>query len=550
MLDIKISNGTIVDGSGKLRYKGDIGIENEKIVLIGDLKDKEAKTVIDATDKFVSPGFIDFHTHSDLSIIYDPLVRSRIYAGVTTDVVANCGIGVAPIREERKKDLIDYLGTRIIGTIPAPLELHWNTVQEYFDYIDTHKPAINIVAYVAQGAIRIDEMGFSDEPATELQLENMKAEVRKAMEAGCVAMSSGLVYLPGAYTSKEELAELAKELVPYNGYYISHIRNEGDDAMEAIEEAIYIAEKAGVPLHVSHLKIMGKHNFGTIGNILNRLEKAENDGLTVRFDCYPYTAGMTSLGALLPPWTFEGGVMNMLERIKVPENRERIVREMKEGIPGWQNFFSLSGDWDGVVIASVMAQLTDKNKYSEGMTVGEVARKCGEDPFDTFFRLLIEEESKVQVVVHTQGQEDTDVVVCHPKTCIGSDSMTFSHEGIMSQGKPHPRAFGTTGKIFSYYVKENHMLSYEEAVRKMTSLPAKYLGIDSDRGLLKEGYFADVLVFDPEEISDLATYENPRQYTKGIDYVIVNGEIALANGEQTDVCAGRVIKNHHIDKQD
>lgn len=540
MFDIKIVNGTIVDGTGEARFKGDVGITGDKITGIGDLSNAEANQTINAEGKFVSPGFIDFHTHSDLSLVYDRYTRSRIYSGVTMDVVANCGIGVAPIREERKQELIDYLGTRIIGTIPAKLELPWNTMEEYFNYLDANTPAVNVVGYVAHGPVRIDEMGFSKEKATPQQLENMKAEVRKAMEAGCVALSSGLVYLPGAYTTKEELAELCKELIPYNGYYISHIRDEGDEEMDALDEAIYIAKTAGVPLHISHLKIMGHSNFGKIDEVIAKLDASEAEGLEITFDCYPYAAGMTSLGALLPPWAFEGGVENMIQRLSVQENRERIVKELKDGIPGWQCFYRMAGGWDGVVLASVM---TEKNKYVEGKKLSEVAKMNEEDPFDTFFRLLIEEKSKIQVVVFTQGQEDTDKVVCHPKTCFGSDSMDLSTEGLLSIGKPHPRAFGTFGRIFAHYVREKGLLTFEEAVKKMTYLSAKRLGIVNERGLLKENYFADITIFDPEVIADKATYDDPKQYTVGVDYVIVNGKIALADGKQTDICAGRVIKN-------
>ncbi len=538
MFDLKIVNGTIVDGTGAARFQADLAINGEKIVAIGDLKNEDAKVTIDATGKMVSPGFIDFHTHSDLSILYDKYSRARIHSGVTTDVVANCGIGVAPIRDSRKDELIKYLSTRIIGTIPAPLELHWNTMEEYFDYVEKSTTAVNIVAYCAQGPVRIDEMGFAKGDATPEQLEHMKAEVAKAMEAGCIGLTTGLVYLPGSYTSKEELAELCSAMKPYGGFYCTHMRDEGDGVLDAIDEAIYIAKTAGVPLHISHLKVMGEKNFGTIDKVFEKINNARAEGLDVTFDAYPYNAGMSSLGTLLPTWTFEGGVDKMLERIQIPENQERIKREMQEGIPGWQSFYIMTGGFKGIVLCSVM---TEANKKYEGMNVLEVAADRGVDPFQAFFDLLVEEKSKIQMLNLSMSQDDVDQVIADPDGMIGSDSMDLSDEGLLSIGKPHPRAFGTVGKLFATYVREKGVLTFEQAVRKLTGLPAKRIGF-TDRGILKEGNFADIVVFDPETIADTATYTHPQQYPTGIDTVIVNGQIAFHDGKQLDVCAGKMLR--------
>ncbi len=539
MLDVKIVNGTIMDGTGAAGYRADLGIEGDKIVAIGDLKDSEAKKVLDAAGKIVCPGFIDFHTHSDLSILYDSFTRSRIHTGITTDVVGNCGIGVAPIREEKKQLLLDYLATRIVGTIPAPLELHWSTMKEYLDYVDQNPPAVNVVPLLAQGAIRIDEMGFSDKPATEEEIKNMRGQVKKAMDEGAFCLTSGLIYLPGAYTSKEELAELCKELDKFGGYYCTHMRDEGDTIDDALDEAIYIAKEGGCPLHVSHLKVMGSQNWGRIDHIFEKLEQAEKDGVETSWDVYPYTAGMTSLTALLPPWVFEGGVKNLVERIKSQDVRERIKKDIDTGLPKWQNMFKMSSGWQDVVIASVMGE---ENKALEGKSIQQISEEQGKDPFDVVFDTIIAENGKVQIVIEVMSEEDVLKVVKHPKTMIGSDSMDLSTEGLLSVGKPHPRAFGTVGRIFNHYVKEIGALTFEDAIRKMTFLPAKRLGL-TDRGILKENCFADVVVFDPETIADKATYGDPKQYTVGIEDVIVNGQIAFENGVQTDVLAGRVIRN-------
>lgn len=541
MFDIKIAGGEIIDGTGKLRYRADLGINDDKITAIGDLSGQDAKKIIPAEGKFVCPGFFDFHTHSDYSLLYDPRTPSRIYTGITTDVIGNCGIGLAPIRDSRKEELLKYLQTRIVGTINAPLILNWNTVDEYFAYIEKAPPAVNVASYVAQGPIRIDEMGFRDGPATPEELEHMKGEVVKAMKAGCIGLTTGLTYMPGAYTGKDELAELCKAMAPYGGYYCTHMRDEGDTEMEALEEAIYIATKGGVPLHVSHLKSMGVANSGKIDRVFERIHKAQADGLDVTYDCYPYAASMTSLGALLPPWMFEGGVDKMLKRLQDPEMRKKSTHDILNGIPGWQNFYKMSGDFSNIIIASVYK---DANKKYEGHSVEELAREAGKDGFDFFYDLLAEEKGKVQANMKTMSQTDVDRVVCDPETIFGSDSTDFATDGILNFGKPHPRAFGTVGRIFNHYVKETGMLTFEQAVRKLTSLSAKRVGVGHERGTLREGYFADVTVFDPQTIQDKATYQDPKQYTVGIQTVIVNGRVALENGKQVDaVRAGRILRH-------
>ena len=540
MFDIKIEGGQIIDGTGKLRYRADLGIQGDKIAAIGDLSGQEAKKTISAKGKFVCPGFFDFHTHSDYSLLYDQRTPSRIYSGVTTDVIGNCGIGLAPIRDSRKDELVKYLQTRIVGTINAPLILNWNTVEEYFQYIEKDPPAVNVAAYLAQGPVRIDELGFRDGPATEEELAHMKGEVVKAMKAGAIGLTSGLIYMPGAYTAKDELAELCRAMAPYGGYYCTHMRDEGDAEMEALEEAIYIATKGGVPLHVSHLKVMGAANFGNIDKVFDRIHKAQANGLEVTYDCYPYTAGMTSLGALLPPWMFEGGVDNMLKRLEDPETRKKSTHDILNGVPGWQDFYLMCGNFGNITVASVYQE---ENKHCEGHTIEELSKAAGKDGFDFVYDLLMEEHGKVQINVAVMSQADVDKVVCDPETMFGSDSADFATDGILNFGQPHPRAFGTVGLIFRHYVKETGMLTYEQAVRKMTSLPARRVGVANERGTLKEGLFADVTVFDPATIRDKATYQEPKQYTEGVDTVIVNGQIALENGKQIDqVHAGRMLR--------
>ena len=539
MFDLKIIGGTIIDGTSNRRYSGDIGINGEFITEIGDLKNAPALETIDATGKYVAPGFIDMHTHSDVSLLVNHHASSKIYDGVTTEVIANCGIGVAPVSDARKPDLINYLGTRLIGSIPIKIELPWNTMDEYFDAVDKSAPAVNVAPLLAQGPIRINEMSFAKEHPDREQMERMKADVVRAMDAGCLGISSGLVYMPGEYTTPEELGELCSVLKPYKGYYTTHMRNEGNDIWNAINEAVKIAKIGGVGLHISHLKLMGSEVRGQHERLLGLLENLRSEGLEVTWDAYPYTAGCTSLGACMPPWAFEGGVNSLMERLTKQEMRDKIRYDIENGIPGWENFCQAAHGWDNIPIATV--NTADSQKYL-GMMIGDAARMEGKDSYDFVFDFMIKEQGRVQIITNgAMIEEDVTAIMSHPDTMIGSDGMALSTEGVLAAGKPHPRAFGTRARFLSRYVRNFGTDSLENAVARLTSKAAKRLNLDR-RGLLQKGYYADITVFDYEQVKDNATYQNPHQYSTGFSAVIVNGKPALKDGVQTENFTGRVLR--------
>lgn len=542
MYDVKIVNGLIIDGTGNPGYAADVGIVGDQIIAIGDLSDATSRETVDASGKVVAPGFVDMHTHSDLAVLFDPLTNSKIFDGVTTEVVGNCGIGVAPVSEANRQLLIDYLGTRMIGNLPVKIELNWSSMAEYLDYVRRHPPALNVCALLAQGAVRIAVMGFDKQAPTNRQLSEMKSLVAAGMAEGAVGFSSGLIYMPGEFSTTDELAELAKEIRPYQGFYVSHIRNESEGVFDALEEALTIGEKAGVPVHVSHLKVAGQSVWGRSPELLARIDKANQDGVETTFDLYPYTSGMTGLTACMPPWAFEGGVEKLLNRLADAEIRAKIVADVENGIPGWQNLFKAAGGWENITITTVNSEA---NKHLEGKTIRQIADLQDKDPYNTVFDLLIAEKGKVLIVLLLMAEEDLINILRHPMSMIGSDGMSVSTEGIMSFGMPHPRAFGTRARVLARYVREKKVLSLEEAVKKMSYMPAWRLGLPK-RGLLRVGYYADAVVFDPDEVRDNAVYSDPKQYSSGFEYVVVNGKIVLANGMHQKVFNGRVLtrKDH------
>ena len=537
MYDVKIVNGLIIDGTGNPGYAADVGIVGDQIIAIGDLSDATSRETVDASGKVVAPGFVDMHTHSDLAVLFDPLTNSKIFDGVTTEVVGNCGIGVAPVSEANRQLLIDYLGTRMIGNLPVKIELNWSSMAEYLDYVRRHPPALNVCALLAQGAVRIAVMGFDKQAPTNRQLSEMKSLVAAGMAEGAVGFSSGLIYMPGEFSTTDELAELAKEIRPHQGFYVSHIRNESEGVFDALEEALTIGEKAGVPVHVSHLKVAGQSVWGRSPELLARIDKANQDGVETTFDLYPYTSGMTGLTACMPPWAFEGGVEKLLNRLADAEIRAKIVADVENGIPGWQNLFKAAGGWENITITTVNSEA---NKHLEGKTIRQIADLQDNDPYNTVFDLLIAEKGKVLIVLLLMAEEDLINILKHPMSMIGSDGMSVSTEGIMSFGMPHPRAFGTRARVLARYVREKKVLSLEEAVKKMSYMPAWRLGLPK-RGLLRIGYYADAVVFDPDEVRDNAVYSDPKQYSSGFEYVVVNGKVVLANGMHQKVFNGRVI---------
>ena len=537
MFDIKIVNGQIVDGSGKEAYTADIGIVRGKIVAIGNLEDSRSCETIDATGKIVAPGFIDMHTHSDLSVIYDRKTNSKIHSGVTSEVVGNCGIGPAPIREENRGLLIDYLGTRLIGSIPVKIELPWTSFREYLQYIEQSPPSLNVAPLVGQGVVRIAVMGFAQGKPNASELKQMQRIVDDAMAEGALGLSSGLVYLPGEYSSTEEIGELCKVIAPYKGIYCTHIRTESDGILGAIDEALAIGKIGGVPVHIAHMKLLSQNMLGKTELVLEKLARAAQDGIEVTYDIYPYTAGLTSLSACMPPWIFEGGVEKMIQRLGDARIRTRLRQEIETGLPGWQNFVKSAGGWEKFFVSSVRSET---NKGLEGKFITEIAEMQGKDPYDAAFDLLIAENGRVQMNYYAMQENDVIAFLQQPQAMIGSDAMSLSAEGILSYGKPHPRAFGTPTRLLARYVRELKALTLEEAIQKMTSLPAQRLGL-SGRGMIRQGYCADVVVFDPEQVQDTATYSEPKQYSTGIQTVIVNGRTVIKAGTHLQTYPGQVL---------
>lgn len=527
--DILIKNGKIIDGSGNPYYYADIGIRGEKIVDIGKLGGAQADRIIDARGLVVCPGFIDVMGQSSFTLLIDGKAESKVFQGVTTEIFGE-GISVAPITPSLRKQLLLWYGD-------LPFEVSWSTFTEYFSQLEQKGISLNIGSYVGAASIRMCVLGFDDRLPTEQEMEKMKQLTAQSMEEGALAISSALVYPPGSFATTEQLIELCKVASRYGVIYITHMRSEAESLLQGIEEAMEIGREANIPVEIFHFKAAGQKNWHLMEEAIKKINKARAQGQDITADIYPYTAGATSLSAIVPPWVSEGGPQKFLERLKDPATRKKIAQQIETDSQGWENFYLASGSWDKIVVSSVD---TEKNKQLEGKNILEVAKIRNQPPMEAFFDVLIEENAQVGAVLFMMSEDNIAAKMKQTWVSIATDADALSPEGILGKGKPHPRAYGTYPRVLGRYVREKAIITLEDAIRKMTSLPAQRMAIQ-DRGLLKEGMHADITIFNPDTIIDKATYVEPHQFPVGVDYVLVNGYIVVERGKHSGALPGKII---------
>jgi N-acyl-D-aspartate/D-glutamate deacylase len=527
--DLLIRNGKIVDGSGNPWFQGDVAIRADRIVAVGRVPPGQAKREIDARGLVMAPGFIDMHSHSDYLLLEDGHAQSKIRQGVTTEVLGE-GRSAGPYKGQLTPRRATVRGQ----------EVTWTTLGGYLDTVEKAGIAVNVVSYVGLDNVWQGVMGASYDRPTAGQKEQMKALVEEAMKDGAFGLSSMLAMPPGSLATTDDIVELCRVVARYGGIYSTHNRNEGTGVFEAVQEAIAIGERAGVPVDVIHLKIADQKLWGRMNEVVALIEDARKRGVNVQANVYPYTRGNNNLASIIPPWAHEGGTARMLERLKDPKQRERLKKEIKEGIPGWYNHYTaVGGDWSRMLVSG-------RGAY-EGLTMDRVLanRTRGKDPppdgLDVLFDVLIEEGGSVSTVYAHHTEKDMQLALVQPWCSIGSDGSAYAVEGPLRRGNPHPRNFGTFPRVLGVYVRELKLLRLEDAVRKMTSLNAAKLGLP-DRGLLRPGQHADLTLFDPERVIDKATYTQPFQYNEGIEYVLVNGQVVLERGQHTGARPGRALR--------
>ncbi|HUV05660.1 MAG TPA: D-aminoacylase [Armatimonadota bacterium] len=532
MFDIVIKNGLIVDGAGAPGFRADLGIAGDRIAQIGEL-DAAGARMLDAEGCVVAPGFIDIHSHTDELVLANPSCESKVTQGVTTEVSGNCGDSAAP--RGGCQDLEEYMS----WLAEHGIEPTWRTMGGFFARLDELPMTINFATLVGHGVVRAAAMGYQDRKPTESEQAEMRRLVEQAVEEGAFGLSTGLIYPPGCYAGTEELVDLCRVVARCGGIYATHVRDEAEGLLAAVEEAVRIGREAGVGIQISHHKACGRKSWGKVKDSLAMIEEARSQGLDVWADQYPYLATSTGLGAMLPRWAHNGGTSALLARLSSQAERhrlrEQLIRDAQDG-----RIADLGG-WDSVVVNLVRQE---KNSFCEGRSIAEIAQITRKHPVDTVLDLLLDERGSIGIMHFVVNEQDVADVIRHPAVVIGSDATARAAEGPLSRGKPHPRAYGTFPRVLGKYVREEGILSLEEAVAKMTGRTARRLSLVG-RGILAEGYYADVTVFDPDSVADTATFKEPYNFANGIRYVLVNGEVVLEDGHLADVgqCApGRVLR--------
>jgi len=530
--DVLIKNGRIVDGTGAPWFRGDVGITGDRIVAVGSLSDRPAAATVDATDLVVAPGFIDLLGQSEFHVLVDGRAASKILQGVTTEVTGE-GRSIAPVNDrliEEARPSAQHFG----------VAQNWRTLADYFRRLETQsRPAINMAMFVGAGGVRNYVIGKDDRPATAAELEQMKRLVATAMEQGALGLSTSLQYVPDRFASTDEIVELAKVAAKYGGVYFTHQRSESGRIFESVDEVIAISKQAGIPAEIWHLKTAYKSNWGKMREVLRRLEQARAGGVDVTANQYPYPRASNGLDACLPLCVREGGLEKMLARLRDPVQRERIKREMEDpDVTGWENQWYGSGGGDGVMLSSV---LNPELRQYEGQTLTQIGEAMGKDPRDAVMDLVIADRGESSVIISIMSEEDVRTALQHRLVGIGTDSGAQAEDGKLSESKSHPRAWGSFPRILGKYVRDEHLLTLEEAIRKMTSKAAARVHL-TDRGILRPGMMADITIFDPAAIHDVSTFDDPKHYSAGVKHVFVNGKRVVAGGAITSQRPGRPLR--------
>jgi dihydroorotase/N-acyl-D-amino-acid deacylase len=528
--DLVITNGHIVDGTGSPWYSGDVGIRDGRIAAIGNLSQAERKRTIDAHNMVVAPGFIDMLGQSELTILVDPRLPSKIYQGITTEITGE-GASPAPLNDAIvQADHLDYAHLKI-----SP---DWRTLREYLSRLERQGLGINLATYVGATQVRRMVLGDADIQPTPAQLDQMKALVRDAMQDGAVGLSTALEYAPAPYAKTDELIALATEAAKLGGIYATHMRDESDSVLIAIDEALRIGREAQIPVEIWHIKVAGKANWGRMPEVVAKINGARAQGMDITADTYAYTAWFNSFSAFIPPWAHDGGDARLVERLKDPATRARIKKDMLTPSKDWDNEWQEIPGPEAILIGVVQ---NPKLLPLEGKRLSDVAKIWNKDPMDALFDLLIEDNAFTEVAVFGMSEPDVALALEQPWVSIDNDSSGTSPDGILGQEHPHPRAYGTFPRILRMYVREEKKLTLEDAIRKFSSLPAQRMRL-TDRGVLKQGMWADVVIFDPANVRDLATFESPNQLSQGMVYVLVNGVPVIDQEKITGALPGKVLR--------